>query len=244
MITRFTKPKELIAEFMEDRERARYWRKKMIAKEGFQSKSFNNLKKAFYSSSEDKRSQVFEYNSPKTDNKWLVWWRFISRGYGIMPEFREYEVLYRMTDKSVEIMIPTRIVQQDGEIMRGVSIYTDHLFQRLADEDRLGVNLTDRINVIKNFVEIAVLGLIDIRDPRPGERDKQVISRLPKSFLKGHYIPVGDSYIIRFNTFIPEKSMTPSQKKFVKSFASQADNTSESEIKAYFRQVEDSLLNI
>lgn len=244
MITRFTKPKELVAEFKEDRDRARYWRKKMIAKEGFQSKSFNNLKKAFYSSSEDKRSQVFEYNSPKTDNKWLVWWRFISRGYGIMPEFREYEVLYRMTDKSVEIMIPTRIVQQDGEIMRGVSIYTDHLFQRLADEDRLGVDLTDRINVIKNFVEIAVLGLLDIRDPRPGERDKQVISRLPKSFLKGHYIPVGDSYIIRFNTFIPEKSMTPSQKKFVKSFASQADNTSESEIKAYFRQVEDSLLNI
>ena len=244
MITRFTKPKELVAEFREDRERARYWRKKMIAKESFQSKSFNNLKKAFYSSSEDKRSQVFEYNSPKTDNKWLVWWRFISRGYGIMPEFREYEVLYRMTDKSVEIMIPTRIVQQDGEIMRGVSIYTDHLFQRLADEDRLGVDLTDRINVIKNFVEIAVLGLIDIRDPRPGERDKQVISRLPKSFLKGHYIPVGDSYIIRFNTFIPEKSMTPSQKKFVKSFASQADSTSESEIKAYFKQVEDSLLNL
>ena len=244
MITRFTKPKELVAEFKEDRDRARYWRKKMIAKEGFQSKSFNNLKKAFYSSSEDKRSQVFEYDSPQFGNKWLVWWRFISRGFGIMPEFREYEVLYRMTDKSVEIMIPTRICQNDGEIMRGVSIYTDHLFQRLSDEDRLGVDLTDRINVIKNFVEIAVLGLIDIRDPRPGERDKQVISRLPKSFLKGHYIPVGDSYIIRFNTFIPEKSMTPSQKKFVKSFASQADNTSESEIKAYFRQVEDSLLNI
>ena len=244
MITRFTKPKELVAEFREDRERARYWRKKMMAKEGYDSKSFKNLKQAFYSNTADKRSQVFEYNSPKTDNKWLVWWRFISRGYGIMPEFREYEVFYRMTDKSMEIMIPTRIVQQDGEIMRGVSIYTDHLFQRLADEDRLGVDLTDRINVIKNFVEIAVLGLIDIRDPRPGERDKQVISRLPKSFLKGHYIPVGDSYIIRFNTFIPEKSMTPSQKKFVKSFASQADNTSESEIKAYFRQVEDSLLNI
>ena len=244
MITRFTKPKELVAEFKEDRERARYWRKKMIAKEGFQSKSFNNLKKAFYSNSADKRSQVFEYDSPQFANKWLVWWRFISRGFGIMPEFREYEVLYRMTDKSVEIMIPTRIVQQDGEIMRGVSIYTDHLFQRLADEDRLGVDLTDRINVIKNFVEIAVLGLIDIRDPRPGERDKQVISRLPKSFLKGHYIPVGDSYIIRFNTFIPEKSMTPSQKKFVKSFASQADNTKESEIKAYFKQAEDSLLNI
>ena len=244
MITRFNKPKELIAEFMEDRERARYWRKKMIAREGFDSKSFHNLKKAFFSYDTDNRSQVFEYDSPKTDNKWLVWWRFISKGYGIMPEFREYEVMYRMTDKSVEIMIPTRIMHEGGEIMRGVSIYTDHLFQRLADEDRLGVDLTDRINVIKNFVEIAVLGLIDIRDPRPGERDKQVISRLPKSFLKGHYIPVGDSYIIRFNTFIPEKSMTPSQKKFVKSFASQADNTSESEIKAYFKQVEDSLLNL
>ena len=244
MITRYTKPKDLIEEFRADREKARYWRKKMMGTEGYHSKSFTNLKQAFYSNSADKRSQVFEYDSPQFANKWLVWWRFISRGFGIMPEFREYEVLYRMTDKSVEIMIPTRIVQQDGEIMRGVSIYTDHLFQRLADEDRLGVDLTDRINVIKNFVEIAVLGLIDIRDPRPGERDKQVISRLPKSFLKGHYIPVGDSYIIRFNTFIPEKSMTPSQKKFVKSFASQADNTKESEIKAYFKQAEDSLLNI
>ena len=244
MITRYTTPKELVAEFREDRERARYWRKKMMAKEGYDSKSFKNLKQAFYSNTADKRSRVFEYDSPKSGNKWLVWWRFISRGFGIMPEFREYEVLYRMTDKSIEIMIPTRIIQEGGEIMRGVSIYTDHLFQRLSDDDRLGIDLTDRKTVIKNFVELAVLGLIDIRDPRPGERDKQVISRLPKSFLKGHYIPVGDSYIIRFNTFIPEKSMTPSQKKFVKSFASQADKTNESEIKAYFRQVEDGLLNL
>lgn len=244
MITRYTQPMELVSEFREDRARARYWRKKMMAKEGYQSKSFNNLKKAFLSYNVDNRSQVFEYDSPKSGNKWLVWWRFISKGYGILPEMREYEVLYRMTDKSVEIMIPTRIVQKDGEIKRGVSIYTDHLFQRLSDDERLGIDLTDRKNIIKNFVEIAVLGLIDIRDPRPGERDKQVISRLPKSFLKGHYIPVGDSYIIRFNTFIPEKSMTPSQKKFVKSFARQADNMSESEIKDYFKQVEDSLLNI
>ena len=53
MITRFTKPKELVAEFKEDRERARYWRKKMIDKEGFQSKSFNNLKKAYFRQVED-----------------------------------------------------------------------------------------------------------------------------------------------------------------------------------------------
>ena len=244
MITRYTKPKELIEEFKADREKARYWRKKMMGKEGYHSKSFMNLKQAFYSNSADKRSQVFEYDSPQFGNKWLVWWRFISRGYGILPEFREYEVLYRMTDKSMEIMIPTRIIQDGGEIKRGVSIYTDHLFQRLSEDDRLGVDMTDRKAVIKNFVEIAVLGLIDIRDPRPGERDKQVISRLPKSFLRGHYIPVGDSYIIRFNTFILEKSMTPSQQKFVKSFASQADSTKESEIKAYFKQAEDSLLNI
>lgn len=244
MISRYTQPAELIKEFKEDRERARYWRKKMMAKEGRGSKSFNNFKSAFFSSKEDKRSQVFEYNSPQTGNQWLVWWRFISRGYGILPEMREYEVLYRMLDKTMEVMVPTRMVQEDGTIKRGVSIYTDHLFQRLSQEDRLGVDLSDRKTVIKNFIEIAVLGLIDIRDPRPGECNKQVISRLPKSFLKGHYIPVGDSYIIRFNTFIPEKTMTPSQKKFVKSFASQADGVSESEIKAYFRQMEDSNLNI
>ena len=128
--------------------------------------------------------------------------------------------------------------------MKGVTLFTDHLFQRMADEDRLGVDMTDRKLVIRNFVEIVLCGVVDIRDPRPGEKDNQAVARLPDSYLKGYIKYIGDSYLMTFNTFIPEKTMTPAQRKYLKSFAKFADAfTSKDEIKRYFNHKEDSFIN-
>ena len=83
MITRYTKPAELIDEFKQDRERARYWLRRMIAKHNSsQGKSFQNFKSVAYNQQKDARSEVFEYDSPKFGNKWLLLWRYISNGYG------------------------------------------------------------------------------------------------------------------------------------------------------------------
>jgi len=244
MITRYTKPSELIDEFRQDRERARYWLKRMIAKHNSTNeKSFKNFKAVTYNQQQDARSEVFEYDSPKFGNKWLLWWRYLSNGYGYLPTVKDYQILYYMTAKSMAIMVPTMIQNEQGT-MKGVTLFTDHLFQRMADEDRLGVDMTDRKLVIRNFVEIVLCGVVDIREPRPGEKDKQAVARLPDSYLKGYIKYIGDSYLITFNTFIPEKTMTPTQRKYLKSFAKFVDAfTSKDEIKRYFSHKEDSFIN-
>jgi hypothetical protein len=245
MITIFTKPKELLNEFRKDRDKALYWQDKLMVKEGrnLKSKSLMNFESTFMSQDKDLRSEVFEYSSPQYNNKWMLWWRFQSRGYGCLPKMRDYQVLYYMTAKYMAIMVPTCIESENFK-MKGVSVFTDHLFQRMADEDRLGVDMRDRKNVILNFVETVITGIIDIRDPRDGERDKQAICRLPKSWLKGHIKELDGSYIMRFNTFIPDKSMSYKQRNYLKSFAKFADAfTSEDEIKDYFSQKEDSTFN-
>jgi hypothetical protein len=148
-----------------------------------------------------------------------------------------------MTAEYMAIMVPT-IIQNEQGMMRGVTLYTDHLFQRMADKDRLGVDMTDRKLIIRNFVEFVMCGVVDIRDPRPGEKDKQAVARLPDSYLKGYIKYIGDSYLITFNTFIPEKTMTPTQRKYLKSFAKFVDAfTSKDEIKRYFSHKEDSFIN-
>ena len=156
MITRYTKPSELIDEFKQDRERARYWLRRMLAKHNSsEEKSYKNFKSVVYNQLQDARSEVFEYDSPKFGNKWLLWWRYLSNGYGFLPTVKDYQVLYYMTAEYMAIMVPT-IIQNEQGMMKGVTLYTDHLFQRMADKDRLGVDMTDRKLIIRSFVEIVM----------------------------------------------------------------------------------------
>ena len=238
MITRYTPTAELIDEFSKDRERARYWQKKMMAKMDRSSKSFKNLKSTFYNSTKDVRSDVVEYDSPLYGNKWLLWYRYISRGFGVIPEFKDYQIMYYMTNPYMTVMCPTKIFSHDV-YMKGVTMFTNHVFMRL--HQRLGVDMTDRKLVIRNFIEQVMCGVLDIRDPRPGEENDQVICRLPQSWLRGHIIYEGGSYLIRFNTFYTDNGLTLTQRRYLKSFAKFADAfNSKDEIKAYFTQSEDS----
>ncbi len=235
MITRYTKYADLADEFMKDRERALYWLRKMMGKQDKESKTYKNFKDVCFGCSDGLRSDIIEYDSPLYGNKWLLWYRFVSKGYGIMPELDRYLVCYQLTAASMNIEFGISLTV-DGSKLCGVALVTDHVFTRFADKDRLGVNMTDRKLVIRNFVERVICGsIIDIRGPRPGEKNDQVICRLPASWLRGHIIYVGDTFICRFNTFYTDKSLSPWQRRYLSGFAKFADAfNSKNEIKNYF----------
>lgn len=238
MITRYTPPIEMIDEFRKDREKARYWFRRMMDKTRYNSKNFKNFKSSYLSSDKDLRSVPIEYHSPQYGNHWLMWWRFISTGYQIMPQIKDYQVCYQLTEPYMTIILPTKIFSTET-FMRGVTIFTSHVFLRM--HERLGVDMSDRKLVIRNFVEQVMCGCVDIRSPRPGEKHMQAICRIPGSWLRGHIIYIGDSYLCQFNTFYTDKDLTPFQKRYLKTFAKFADAfNSKDEIREYFTQKEDS----
>ena len=237
MITRYTPIQQMLDEFSKDRDRARYWQQKMAAR-NYRLTERDAVFSAMSNKSKDNRGCLTEYDSPTYCNKWILWWRYISRGYGVFPEVKDYQVMYRMTEAYMDILVPTVIHNEQG-LMRGVTLFTDHLFQRI--HMRLGVDMSDRKKVIQNFVEMVMCCVLDIRDPRPGEKDMQVIQRLPMSWMRGHIIYCGDTYLIRFNTFYTDKDLTAGQRRYLKSFAKFADAfETKGEIKKYFSQREDS----
>lgn len=233
MITRYTKPGKLIEEFNQDRERAIYWQRKKTKQMTRQSEDYKNLLSTFYNRHNEKRTVSVDYLSPQTGNRWLLWWQFKSRGYGVRPRAQDYQVCYQLTDPYMTVMIASLMQGRDGQVRHGVTVFTSHLFMRLSQ--RLGVSMDDRKLLIKNFVEEVAESVIDIREPRDGETYPQVISRLPKSWLRGHYINVNGAYVMRFNTFYTDASLTYAQRKHLKSFARFADAFgSKDEIKEYF----------
>ena len=126
------------------------------------------------------------------------------------------------------IMLPVTTVDEneDGERtneVHGVNVYTAHMFQRMADPDRLGVDMNDRVKVMRNFAEFVGVGWSDNRPPRKHEEHEQVMMRLPGSWLRGHTMQVGDRHVTIYRTFYTDRSMNPQQLKDVRSFKRFAD---------------------
>lgn len=233
MITRYTEPEQLAAEFMADREKAQYWQKKLSMKEPYNGPTRTAFRNVMMGVTAEARSETYYYQSPSTGNRWMLWWKVISEGIGNTPTLRDYTVCYQMTEQSMTIMVPTTLENHEA-MAKGITIFTDHMFLRM--HQRLGVDMSDREEIIRNFVETVMAGCIDIRDPREGETDPQVVCRLPKSWLRGHYIEMDDLYLIRFNTFYTDNQLTSAQRRYLKSFAKFADKfTSKNEIKKYFQ---------
>lgn len=204
-----------------------------MSKEKADGPTRTRFRDVLHSYDKEKRSEVVYYHSPQTGNDWMAWYRMISNGYGQVPTMRDYEVCYQMTDQYMTIQLPTTIVYKDIEV-KGISMFTDHMFMRM--HQRLGVDMSDRKTIIQNFVETTMCGCIDIRDPREGEKDKQIINRLPASWLRGHIIEIGDMYLARFNTFMTDKDLSAKQRRYLMSFAKFADSfTDKNEIKNYFQ---------
>ncbi len=226
MITQYSKPEDIDREFWADLRKAMYWlnkqgntrdRRMKIIDDGWEVYNFRQK----YSLSEP----VF-YTSPQTGNKWLTWVTAKRDERGM--HFFMRAVLYQFTEAYMSMMMALKMSTEDSEgnvlsVADSVNIYTSHMFQRMADRDRLGVDMSDRVKAMRNFAEFVAAGWSDTRPPRDGERHQQLVFRTPGSWLRGHTVNVGSRAVNIYRTFWADKSMTRKQKKDVRSFAKFAD---------------------
>ena len=227
MISQYSKAEDIDREFWKDYERALYWlRKKMDAKSqrmklvdaGWDVYNFRQK----YSMSEP----VY-YNSPQTGNRWLTWITMKRDGKGDM-HFYMRAVLYLYTEAYMTMMLALKMAEEDDDgiihkMTNTVNVYTAHMFQRMADKDRLGVDMSDRVSVMRNFTEFVAAGWSDTRPPRDGEKHTQILFRTPASWLRGHVVYVGDRCVNYYRTFWADKSMSYKQMNEVKKFKKFAD---------------------
>ena len=225
MITYQSPPDDIAREFWQDLQRATYWMNKKSGGINGRARSFNDMMFHLYAGADEKRSEIFFYDSPKTGNKWMMWDAMKMGKNGMEPA--SYRVCYQMTEKYMSIMCPTTMVMDEEEQKDGVTIYTPHLFQRM--HERLGVDMSDRLLVIRNFCENLVNGIMDHRKPRKGEHHEQMICRLPGSWIRGHYMPVGDGYVTIYRTYYTDASLTQKQWYELRSFRKMADKVRDSE---------------
>lgn len=224
MISQYSRPEDIDREFWQDISKAKYWLKKHTSG---RSQLVKLMDDGGWDVFDMKREYSFSdpvyYTSPQTGNRWLTY--LCSKNDG---GFHMYirTVLYFFTEQYMTIMLPiTSIDEVDGEEQQvnGINIYTSHMFQRMADPDRLGVDMTDRINIIRNFTEYVATGWSDTRPPKDGERHTQIMLRTPASWIRGHTVKVGDRFVNIYRTFYTDRSMTPGQLRDVRTFRKFAD---------------------
>lgn len=227
MINQYSSPKDIDREFWDDYSKAKYWLKKHTS-------SRKQTMKVMYDGGWDvfdgikdySFSEPIYYTSPTTGNRWLTYLTSKRKdGFKMFVRL----ILFGYTDKYMTMMLPitTAEVDDDGNTLSEtatVNVYTAHLFQRMADPDRLGVDMSDRVKVMRNFAEFVGLGWSDTRPPREGERHTQIMLRTPGSWIRGHTINVGKRIVNIYRTFFTDKSMTWKQIKDVKSFRKFADD--------------------
>ena len=227
MISQYSTPEEIDHEFWQDKKKALYWLRKHTNRRSVEWKLMEDGYDVMDGKCDYKFSEPIFYTSPQTGNRWLL---YISARRDDNGDVRMFyrSMLYYFTERYMTIMIAVTTCDEneDGErinIHNGVNVYTAHLFQRMADPDRLGVEMTDRIKVMRNFAEFVATGWSDDRPPRKSEKHQQVMMRLPGSWLRGHTVMVGNRHVTIYRTFYTDRSMTPQQRQDVKSFRKFAD---------------------
>lgn len=228
MISQYSKPRDIIHEFWNDHEKARYWLMKKTSGSAETWKIIEDGFDVLDGKRQYKFSEPIFYTSPQTGNRWML---FICSRRDESGVLRQYSrtLLFQLTERYMTVMLPTYMADEDketGELkgeIEGVNVYTSHLFQRMADPDRLGVDMSDRFRVMRNFSEFVATGWCDTRDPREGEKHQQIMLRTPGSWLRGHVVMVGSRYVSIYRTFYTDKSMSFRQWKDVKTFRKFAD---------------------
>lgn len=225
MISQYSKPEDIDREFWQDHAKAKYWLDKKMSPAQQRWKIYDDACDVENSKRDYWFSEPVFYDSPQTCNHWLLWMT-IRMTDGKLQASKRF-ALYHMTAKFMTMMLPVttqRIDEKTGEEIGevgGINIYTAHMFQRMYE--RLGVDMSDRIRVMRNFAEFVGLGWSDTRPPREGEKHTQIMLRTPASWLRGHLIEVGDHYVTIYRTFYTDRSMTPSQRRDVRTFSKMAD---------------------
>ena len=227
MISQYSDPKDIDREFWEDHARARYWLHKKTSSKAVEWQLIDDGWDVMNGKYDYKFSEPIFYQSQKTGNRWLLYMSARRDKYGEVHIYYRI-MLYYFTEKFMTVMLPITTVEENGDGERrnetnGVNVYTAHMFQRMADPDRLGVDMTDRVKVMRNFAEFVGTGWCDTRPPRDGEKHTQVMMRIPGSWLRGHTVDVGDRVVTIYRTFFTDKSMSYKQLRDVRSFRNFAD---------------------
>lgn len=228
MISQYSNPRDIDREFWQDYPKAMYWLKKTIQRCKHKWPLLDDLWEVENYKAKHKFSEPVYYTSPTTGNRWMT---YVSSCMGADGELHAYcrALLYYYTEAYMTIMLPINLVDKDDETgetvneTQGVNVYTAHMFQRMADPERLGVDMSDRVRAIRNFAEFVATGWSDTRPPRKGEKHTQVMLRTPGSWIRGHTVRVKDRHVTIYRTFYADKSMSPKQLKDVRSFTKFVD---------------------
>ena len=227
MITQLSKPEDIDREFWADLRKAIYWLNKQGNTRDRRMKILDDGWEVFNFRQEYSMSEPIYYTSPQTGNRWLLWIT-VKRDKQGETHFYMRAVLYFYTAAYMTMMMALNMNSEDSEgnvvnTTKTVNVYTSHMFQRMADKERLGVDMSDRVKVMRNFVEFVATGWSDIRPPRNGEHDTQLLFRTPGSWLRGHAFQVESRWVHIYRTFYTDRSMTYKQKKDVCTFKKFAD---------------------
>lgn len=227
MITQLSNPEDIDREFWADLRKAMYWLNKQGNTRDRRMKILDDGWEVFNFRQEYSMSEPIYYTSPQTGNRWLLWITAKRDKQGEM-HFYMRAVLYFYTAAYMTMMMALKMNTEDSDgnvvkTVNTVNVYTSHMFQRMADKDRLGVDMTDRVKVMRNFVEFVATGWSDIRPPRKGEHDTQLLFRTPGSWLRGHAFQVESRWVHIYRTFYTDRSMTYRQMKDVRTFKKFAD---------------------
>lgn len=225
MITQLSKPEDIDREFWADLRKAIYWLNKQGNTRDRRMKILDDGWEVFNFRQEYSMSEPIYYTSPQTGNRWLLWITAKRDKQGEM-HFYMRAVLYFYTAAYMTMMMALKMNSEDSDgnvvkTVNTVNVYTSHMFQRM--HERLGVDMTDRVKVMRNFVEFVATGWSDIRPPRKGEHDTQLLFRTPGSWLRGHASQVESRWVHIYRTFYTDRSMTYKQKKDVCTFKKFAD---------------------
>lgn len=227
MISQYSRPRDIDREFWQDYRKAVYWLNKKLSPMHQKWKIYDEAWEVENFRRDYSFSEPVFYTSPQTGNRWLTW--ITTKKVDGELHFYSRIVLYYLTEKYMTMMLPITTVidaEKDEEErceIHGVNVYTAHMFQRMADPDRLGVDMSDRIRTMRNFAEFVATGWSDTRPPRKGERHTQIMIRTPASWIRGHTVMVGDRHVTIYRTFWTDRSMSYQQMKDVRSFKKFAD---------------------
>ena len=221
MLSQYMKPEAALEELAYDLPRVRRWFMKYEQRKSSRNELYKMSDLLDQGATYTVGKPVY-WESPKYGNKWQSFRIGVAADRGMSYTF--VDTCYRMTDPYMVLAMPMKFRLTDGTECKGIVLFTDHLFQRMADPKRLGVNISDRLRFIQNFSAMTVNVPLEIRPPRKDSKYPQFVLRLSKTLLCGTVrFLEGGRFMAVMRTFYSDPILNKKQKKMNKSFMKYAD---------------------
>jgi len=203
--------------FLDEEQKAQYWLKKRYQGENGFNRECRRLANICYNTFKNGLSgEITRYNS-KGGNEWLSWVRIQRNSNGdalAMP----MSVVYFETHEYMGVISNTFSTDgKTGETRFGFTIYTPHFFQRI--HERLGVDMSNRREVARNFIDIMGMSPTRYADDNLNE----FVKRLPGSWARGNSQTEDGFFVDTVRTFYTDKTLTATQRRDLKPFGKYID---------------------